>query len=330
MARKRRASAIDGLWESLKGLPWWGCLLMGVIWWIVLRLLLGILWGLPGPLAFFAIIGVPLVKLAQFMVPGICGLAALKALAVRLNAPKLDSQSNALKIASQAQDGVPSWAWAAKSPGTADSVADGFDALLSRRNEAAAPPARLDDQASLESLLDQVEWRRFEALVERCFQEQGYSTASKTHGPDGGVDIRLYREENPDELAGVVQCKHWGRRLVGVEAIRALRGSMAEFKADRGHFVTSSTFSVDARAFAASNGITLVDRYKLIELILGFDQAARQRLLSIALEGRYSVPTCASCGTKMVKRTPRGGGQAFWGCVSYPRCRSVIRIGKES
>jgi restriction system protein len=209
-----------------------------------------------------------------------------------------------------------------------DSVSEQFGVMYGQR----ASPKGIDGLESaldVEKMLDIIEWRRFEAVVERCYQLQGFSTSTKQHGADGGVDIKLYREENPDELAGVVQCKHWGRRYVGVEQLRALRGSMADFKASQGYFVTSSTFTQDALEYARGNQIEVVERDQLIATVMGFRADERESVLKVALTGRYDVPTCASCGTKMVKRSPRRGGQEFWGCLSYPRCRSVIRIGRR-
>jgi len=45
---------------------------------------------------------------------------------------------------------------------------------------------------------------------------------------------------------------------------------------------------------------------------------------SFATAGDYTTPTCASCGVKMIVRTPKAGGKAFWGCVNYPRCTMII------
>ena len=38
----------------------------------------------------------------------------------------------------------------------------------------------------------------------------------------------------------------------------------------------------------------------------------------------YWRPTCASCGVKLVERTPAKGGAQFWGCSNYPRCKSRL------
>jgi len=191
-------------------------------------------------------------------------------------------------------------------------------------------PAELATARDVDRMLDLIEWRRFEAVVERCFQLKGFSTSTQAHGADGGVDIKLFQEHDPETLAGVVQCKHWGRRYVGVEALRALRGSMAAFGASKGYFVTSSTYTPAAAEFAAGNQIETTERDGLVGMILGFTVDQRETVLKVALSGRYDVPTCASCGTKMIKRSPRRGGREFWGCVSYPRCRSVIKIGRPS
>ena len=206
-----------------------------------------------------------------------------------------------------------------------DRLAAGYRSALDAAEKPGAP-ANLETARDVERMLDLIEWRRFEAVVERCFQVKGFSTSTQAHGADGGVDIKLFQENDPDTLAGVVQCKHWGRQYVGVEVLRALRGSMAAFGASKGYFVTSSTYTPDAAEFAAGNQIETTERDSLVAMIMSFTVDQRETVLKVALSGRYDVPTCASCGTKMVKRAPRRGGREFWGCVSYPRCRSVIKI----
>jgi len=323
MARRRRSTSaievlLDGLWEALDGLPWWACLLVGAFFWVLLRVAGGLLPSTGGPVT---VLGNIFLTLGQLVFPGVCVIAGVRA--------ALSSHSR--KVAPpKVQDARPSWERyaSAPSPMVADKIASEYRSPLAAGDGTTRAPDTLTGPAQVEALLDAIEWRRFEALVERCMQLQGFSTSSKSHGADGGVDLKLYRESGPDELAGVVQCKHWGSRQVGVDALRALRGAMAEFKTEQGYFATSSTYTADARAFAARNGITALDRHDLIELILSFSEADRASILRVALQGRFDVPTCANCGTKMVKRTPRQGGQAFWGCVSYPRCRNVIRICK--
>jgi restriction system protein len=162
-----------------------------------------------------------------------------------------------------------------------------------------------------------IEWRRFEAVCERLFAQSGFKTKSQSHGADGGVDVWMYsaHAEGPVSIA---QCKHFRSKEVDVKLIREFFGVMSSHKLQRGTFVTTSTFTADAQKFANANGVNALDGDKLLKLIASRTAEQQKELLDIAYEGEYSIPTCASCGIKMVKRTK------FWGCTDYPRCRSRI------
>ncbi len=171
------------------------------------------------------------------------------------------------------------------------------------------------------AVFDVIEWRRFEAVTEALFQQAGFETTSKSHGPDGGVDVWLYKAGKP---VGLVQCKHWQGKRVGVDKIRELRGVMAAHDIRRGQFATSATFTAEAETFARENGIMLHDASGLLNLIAKRTPEQQKALLDIALEGDYRRPTCVNCGVKMVERSPRNGGAAFWGCPNYPRCKTTM------
>jgi restriction system protein len=71
--------------------------------------------------------------------------------------------------------------------------------------------------------------------------------------------------------------------LVGVlDKVRELLGVMAAKKVTRGLFATTSTLSEDAREFARSNGIHLLDVGRLLELIgrrsAGSGRPGRERI----------------------------------------------------
>ena len=51
-------------------------------------------------------------------------------------------------------------------------------------------------------------------------------------------------------------------------------------------------------------------------------------LLRFATRGDFTTPSCPSCGIKMVRKTPKGGGDVFWGCPNFPRCRTTLAAGK--
>ena len=162
-----------------------------------------------------------------------------------------------------------------------------------------------------------IEWRRFEAVCERLFAQSGFKTKSQSHGADGGVDVWMYsaHAEGPVSIA---QCKHFRSKEVDVKLIREFFGVMSSHKLQRGTFVTTSTFTAEAQKFANENGINALDGDKLLKLIATRTPEQQKELLDIAYEGEYSIPTCASCGIKLVKKTK------FWGCSNFPRCSTKI------
>lgn len=179
-------------------------------------------------------------------------------------------------------------------------------------------------QAWSSAVFDVIEWRRFEAFVEALFEQAGFETKSQSHGADEGVDIWLYSRNQPGEPVSLVQCKHWTGRRVGVDKIRELRGVMAARNVRRGQFATTSTFTLDAIAFARDNGINLLDARGLLALVEKRTPEQQRALLEVALEGDYARPTCVNCGVKMVERNSRKDGSSFWGCAHYPRCKTTM------
>ena len=172
-------------------------------------------------------------------------------------------------------------------------------------------------------VLSAIEWRRFEAVVEKLFAQAGFETRSQSHGADGGVDIWL-RSPPAEGPVAVVQCKHWQGKPVGVREVREFLGVMTSHGLARGTYATSSTFTADALAFAKANGINVQDGHGLLRLIGSRTPEQQAELLAVATEGEYWRPTCASCGVKMVARQPKSGGAPFWGCPAYPKCRSTL------
>lgn len=192
----------------------------------------------------------------------------------------------------------------------------------STRRENATPSSDRPTHWSL-GLLQHIEWKRFEELVAAYFRETGYRAETVRCGADGGVDAKIYKG---DALISIVQCKSWTTRLVGVKPVRELLGVMAHQKVDSGIFFASGGFTSEAIAFAADNPLTLITGEEFLKTILALPEAAQQRLLAVATEGDYLAPSCPSCGTKMIKRD--GSGGAFWGCLSFPRCRQTFVIAK--
>lgn len=203
-----------------------------------------------------------------------------------------------------------------------------FDDMAGRKSplQSSSAPAQKPTQWS-PAVFQAIEWRRFEAVCEALFAQAGFETRSQSHGPDGGVDVWLH-SKNAVGPVSVAQCKHWRSKPVGVKEVREFFGVMASHQLKRGTYATTSTFTADAIAFGKSNGIHLLDGAGLLRQIAQRTPEQQQALLVVAFEGDYARPTCASCGTKMVERTPAKGGSAFWGCKNYPRCRNRLAMAR--
>jgi restriction system protein len=199
------------------------------------------------------------------------------------------------------------------------------DDIASNPREFAAkePKARETTTTWSPAVFAAIEWRRFEAVCESLFGQAGFETKSQSHGADGGVDIWLH-SRNADGPVAVVQCKHWQGKAVGVKELREFYGVMASHQLKRGTYATTSTYTVDATRFAKANSINALDGTGLLTLIAKRTPEQQKALLTVAFEGEYWRPTCASCGIKMVERSPAKGGSAFWGCRNYPRCKSKL------
>ena len=187
---------------------------------------------------------------------------------------------------------------------------------------AAAPPGPVSDLTY--DLLDSLEWKRFELLVSLYCTQTGARTEDCSFGPDGGVDIQLFRpgEERPYSY---VQCKAW-ERDVDIKPIRELFGVMSADKVPEGAFVTTGDYTDAARAFAEANHIEAINGRGIVERFNQLEPNARIEILQQVTEGDYTTPTCASCGIKMVLR---GGDFPFWGCQNYPRCTTRMHLRKS-
>jgi restriction system protein len=186
----------------------------------------------------------------------------------------------------------------------------------------AAPTCAPYSTWTLEAL-KALEWKRIELLCARYYEAMGFKSETIKCGADGGIDVKLFRID-PGKPIAIVQCKAWNSSQVGVAPVRELLGVMTSEKVARGIFLTTSTFTKEALAFAEANPIQLLDGPGFLKKLQELPEAAQKELLRFAFAGDYSTPSCASCGIKMVRRESKRG--PFWGCVNYPRCKCHFAI----
>ena len=113
-----------------------------------------------------------------------------------------------------------------------------------------APEERKPESWS-EELIKKLDWKSFEELCAEYFKEKGYESKVTREGADGGIDIHLFKDSySPTKAFGIVQCKAWNAYNVGVKPIRELYGVKTAEEAPLGIFITSGSYTKEAKEFS--------------------------------------------------------------------------------
>lgn len=122
----------------------------------------------------------------------------------------------------------------------------------------------------------------FERLCMRLLREAGFERVQVTgRSNDGGIDgVGVLQLNDLMSFNVVFQCKKW-ENAVPPKEIRDLRGAM-DGRAEKGIFLTTSTYSSNARAEAERPGavpIELVDGEKLFEMFKRYELGLKPRVV---------------------------------------------------
>jgi restriction system protein len=199
-----------------------------------------------------------------------------------------------------------------------------IEPTINRRERITPSPKAIVD-LSIE-ILKSIEWFSFELLCKLFFESLGYNVTKTGAGADGGIDLILYTKNSLDKHA-LVQCKTSASKDIGVKVVRELFGVITSEKVNKGILISNTGFSKDAINFANSQGIDLVDVYKLWTMIDGLADEKKDNLVKFLGSIDYTTPTCPKCEVKLIERVSKNGkniGGRFWGCKNYPRCRSSL------
>lgn len=162
--------------------------------------------------------------------------------------------------------------------------------LWRRRRSTQQKEARMRvQQAQHLGVLLTVSGAEFEGIVADLFRALGYDNVERIGGSgDLGIDLTA---TDPDGLIVIIQCKRYGRgQKVGSPAIQSLMGAVVNHGADRGIFVTTSSFTTPARQHAetARISISLIDGDAITRLAVQASADVRRPEL------RQSVPQPAA------------------------------------
>lgn len=154
---------------------------------------------------------------------------------------------------------------------------------ITKNDETPADTPQADQDSSLQGFLEVVKALTpsgFERLCMRLLREAGFERVQVTgRSNDGGIDgVGVLQLNDLMSFNVVFQCKKW-ENAVPPKEIRDLRGAM-DGRSDKGIFLTTSTYTSNARAEAERAGavpIELVDGEKLFEMFKRYELGLKPR-----------------------------------------------------
>ena len=119
--------------------------------------------------------------------------------------------------------------------------------------------------------LDSLSGVEFERLILALLQRMGFRAEMTRTTGDGGIDIVAYLDKPIIGGRYLIQCKRFAESLIGAPVVREFYGAVvADRKAVKGILITTSGFTTQAREFAETLHIELIDRSQLTNLLAEF------------------------------------------------------------
>jgi restriction system protein len=110
--------------------------------------------------------------------------------------------------------------------------------------------------------IDRMDGLEFEKLLKPLFERQGYIAEVTQGSGDYGADLILWKGTKKY----VVQAKRYSSNM-GVSAVQQVVGAIKYYKASGAMVVTNQYFTPAAINLAKSNGVRLIDREALAEMV---------------------------------------------------------------
>ncbi|HYW57935.1 MAG TPA: restriction endonuclease [Polaromonas sp.] len=110
------------------------------------------------------------------------------------------------------------------------------------------------------ALITAMSWRDFSALVEKAFIADGFEV-TRVNGD--AADFKLTKGSH----ATLLSCKRWKAARLGVEPFQGLEAALYTHDASAGLCITTGAVTDNARQFARSHHITVMESTELAQLL---------------------------------------------------------------
>ncbi len=167
---------------------------------------------------------------------------------------------------------------------------------------------------------------KFERYLSHLFRSQDYNAEVTQAAGDYGVDLLLTKQGK--KIA--VQAKRY-KGNVGLEAVQQVQAGKAHYGASEAWVVTNSDYTDQATSLAKSNGVRLIARKELIEMMLKMNAPAKPSATATGAVSKVAAAPspkkdnmCELCGGTMIKRKSSKG--EVYACSNYPGCKNIQPI----
>ena len=174
-------------------------------------------------------------------------------------------------------------------------------------------------------LLQDMDWKNFQELCAHYYESLGYITKTVPVGENKDVDLYLYKENSPNKIFGIIKCKKW-RKLVGVDLVKALFTVQSDKKIPLALFFSTSGFSKTAISFCEKKHLKLISGAELLDQIRKLSLDIQQQLLTAAVRGDYTTPSCVKCHAKMALHSNKNQNKQVWRCQHYAKCKTTMYL----
>jgi hypothetical protein len=165
--------------------------------------------------------------------------------------------------------------------------------------------------------LGQLEWKRFEELVEAYYSKTGVVATRNKGGPASAAQVKIAWKGEPRPFA-MVRCISHPPDLIEVKPLQELYTLLAAEDIRRGYVVTTGRFSVPARDYAEEKHLTLLPGEIFLEKLNALPGPARTEIMNAASAGDCTTPSCPTCEAKMTRSTEV---PSDWRCATHPDAR---------
>lgn len=167
--------------------------------------------------------------------------------------------------------------------------------------------------------IDKMDGRQFEHYLGHLFRSQGYAVKVTRAAGDYGADLVL--QKGGEKI--VVQAKRYSKS-VGIDAVQQVHSSKSYYGAQKAWVLSNREYTEAARNLAKTNGVRLIGRDELIEMILKMNPVDVPKPKQIIESSPSPTEVCNRCGKPMILR--KGPKGEFFGCSAYPKCRNVKEV----